>query len=273
MYMQFSVLISVYIKDNPEYLKEALDSVINQTVMPSEIVLIKDGELTDKLEEVISKFVDCNPNLFKVIGYEVNKGLGYALKIGVEECSYDIIARMDSDDICREDRFEKQLSVLKHDASIGIVGSNISEFEVNKDNIVSIRKVPSDNESIIRYAKKRNPFNHMSVMYRKKEVLDAGNYKEFLWNEDYYLWVRMILNKCQCANIEENLVYARVGKAMFERRGGIKYAINDIKLQREFKRLNFINYYQVILNTILRNIVRLMPNNMRRMIYIKILRT
>ena len=234
--MKFSVLMSVYYKESPKFLYEALESVLTQTVMPSEIVCIKDGLLTEELELILNEFSTKYNDIFKFIGFDENKGLGYALRIGVEECSYEIIARMDTDDIARKDRFEKQLNIIS-EQNIDIVGSNILEFDGNINNIISKREVPSTFESIKEYAKKRNPFNHMTVMYKKTAVLKAGNYKEFLWFEDYNLWVRMIVSGAKMYNIDEALVYARTGTAMFERRGGLTYVKREYSMQKDMRRL------------------------------------
>jgi len=264
--------MSVYYKEKPSYLKEAISSILNQSLKPSEIVLIKDGKLTEELEAVIDDFANCNPNLFKIISFDNNMGLGMALQEGVLNCSYDIIARMDTDDIAKPDRFEKQIKIFKENPEIDIVGSYIDEFDENINNIISRRIVPVNDSEIKKFAKRRNPFNHMTVMYRKKSVLEAGNYKPFLWNEDYYLWVRMILKGCKMYNIPESLVFARTGTNMFERRGGIKYIRPELNLQKEFLDLGFINTYEYITNVIFRSTVRLIPNKARGLVYTKLLR-
>lgn len=269
--MKISVLMSVYFKESPEFLKEAIDSILNQTVKANEIVCIKDGKLTSELDEVLDRYDRENPGLFKFIEFKENKGLGKALKIGVEECSNEIIARMDTDDIAVPTRFEKQLAMMK-EKNLDIVGSNILEFDGSVNNILSERVVPSTYEMIKAYAKKRNPFNHMTVMYKKSAVLKAGNYKDFLWFEDYNLWVRMILNGSKMYNIQEDLVYARTGKSMFGRRGGIEYIKREYKMQKNMKDLKFINASVFYKNLITRSVIRLIPNSLRQVIYLKVLR-
>lgn len=270
--VKFSVLMSVYYKEKAEYLEQALSSIINQTIKPNEIIIVKDGKLGLDLEVVIDKYKNNYPNIFKILELKTNQGLGKALRYGVENSNYEIIARMDSDDIAREDRFEKQLSLMLEDKSLDIVGSIISEFENDIENVLAIRNVPITNEEIKKYSKKRNPFNHMTVMYKKQAVIDCGNYIDCLWNEDYYLWVRMIMNGCKMQNINESLVYARIGNDMFERRGGIKYALRDISLQVEYLKIGFINIYQCLFNILSRTFVRILPNKLRRILYIKLLR-
>lgn len=269
--MKFSVLMSVYYKENPNYLKEAIDSILNQTVRPSEIVIIKDGKLTVDLEMVLEDYINKHENLFKIVEFKENKGLGVALETGVLQCSYDIIARMDTDDIAREDRFEKQLEIMKI-KKVDIVGSNISEFDGNISNIISQRIVPENSVDIINFAKKRNPFNHMTVMYKKEAILKAGNYKEFLWFEDYNLWVRMFLSGAKGYNIQENLVNARTGKEMFSRRGGFKYIKQEINMQKFMLSERYISTKEYTRNVFERMVVRIMPNKIRGLIYLKIIR-
>ena len=270
--MQFSVLMSVYEKEKPDFLKSAIDSILNQSIKPDEIVIVKDGKLTKELDNVIDSYIEQNPNLFNIVELLENKGLGTALAIGVEQCKNEIIARMDTDDICVYNRFEKQLEIFRNNPNIALVGSCIDEFEGDIINKISVRTVPENNQDIISYAKTRNPFNHMTVMYKKSEVIKAGNYKPFLWNEDYYLWVRMIVDKNEFYNIQESLVQARAGNEMFERRGSFEYAKQDIKLQIEFYKLGFINKSQAISNSIKRSVVRVIPNKLRKLIYLKLLR-
>ena len=265
--MKFSVLMSVYYKEDPKYLKEAIESILNQTVMPSEIVIIKDGKLGDNLNNILDQFDKNYKSLFKFIEFEENQGLGIALRRGVEECSYEIIARMDTDDIAAKNRFERELAIMQ-EKNLDMVGSNIVEFDGNIENIISKRNVPDTDENIKSYAKKRNPFNHMTVMYKKSAVLKAGNYKNFLWFEDYNLWIRMIMNGAKMYNIQENLVYARTGASMFERRGGVKY----IKIQNEMLKIKFISYKEFMFNILTRSAVRIMPNKLRGFVYMKMLR-
>lgn len=270
--MCFSVLMSVYYKERPEYLRLALDSVINQTTPPQEIVLVKDGKLSMTLDETINEYNDRYPGLFTLVSLDKNMGLGIALREGIKVCRYDIIARMDSDDIARSDRFSKQLDVFNENNNIDIVGSSIIEFEDNVNNILAIKKVPINDNEIKKFAKQRNPFNHMTVMYRKKAILKAGNYEPMMLNEDYYLWVKMILNGSKMHNINDNLVYARTGNDMFKRRGGLNYVKYDIVLQKKFLEMGFVNIFVFIKNVLIRSFVRMIPNSLRGYIYINWLR-
>ena len=271
--MKFSVLISIYKNEIPSFLDEALNSILNQTTKPSEIVLVKDGSLTKELDDIITKYNINNINLFKIIQLKENVGLGKALNIGIQNCKYDIVARMDSDDISTCDRFEKQLKILKENKKIDIVGSYIGEFSISKEKIDKIRKVPIEDIEIKKYSKRRNPLNHVSVMYKKQAVLDAGNYQHSLYTEDYDLWVRMFINGCEAINIPQVLVKVRCNDHMYQRRGGLKYIKSEYHLQNRFLKLKHITLYEFVTNIALRVGVRIIPNKLRKIVYTKLLRS
>lgn len=270
----FSVLMSLYAREDPSYFKKAIDSIMQQSVRAKEIVIVKDGPITIALDAVLTQYVMQYPDLFKIVEYHENhgRGLGNALRVGVISSTYDIIARMDTDDIARKDRFEKQIIMLSLDSELDVVGSYIQEFDNDITNLLSVRKVPLRNEDVYAYAKKRNPFNHMTVMFRKAAVLRAGNYVQSLNNEDYYLWARMILRNSKMSNIPECLVFARTGRDLFKRRGGIKYALTEIKLQWKFFNIGFVNIAEAFFNVFIRTTIRILPNKLRGFIYTKYLR-
>nr|WP_263324348.1 glycosyltransferase [Neobacillus sp. Marseille-Q6967] len=271
--MDFSVLISVYHKENPDFLNASINSVITQTLKPKEIVIVKDGPLTKELDHVIADFTNSYPHLFKLIPLEKNRGLGTALQIGVENCSHDLIARMDSDDISHPKRFEKQIPYMYSNPEIDVLGSWILEFDDHSNREEQyIRKVPLQTKDIVLYSKKRNPLNHMTVVFRKTTVLKAGNYQPLLWNEDYYLWGRIISQGSKIQNLEDILVYVRAGDELFRRRGGLNYIKNEFILQREFLKMNFISPMQFCFNMVRRAIVRVTPTFIRKIIYRKFLR-
>lgn len=272
-YADISVLMSVYYKEKPEYFKESIDSVLNQTVKAKEIVLVKDGPLTDELNKVIDLCINEDAGLFKIISLKENVGLGRALAIGVENCNYDLIARMDTDDICREDRFEKQLIEFKNNQNLDIIGSDIIEFEESIYKPLDRRVVPHSHNEIHNRAKLRNPFNHMTVMYKKNSVIKVGNYRDAEGAEDYFLWARMLLNGCIARNLAYSLVYARIGEKMIERRGGIKYCISAIKIRREIYRLGFSNWVEFLFSSGLITFSSLIPSKIRSFFYRKFLRS
>ncbi len=256
--LPFTVLISVYAPEKPEHLQTALESIWNQqTLRPSEIVLVKDGPLTQELDEVIDRFKSGAPA--KIISLDHNYGLGYALAYGLGYCTHELVARMDSDDIAFPDRFERQIRLMQDNPGIDISGTSIAEFHNNTDEVCSYRRLPSRFSDIQSFARKRNPLNHMTVLFRKTAVMEAGNYRPFYGYEDYYLWIRMILNGSRIENLPEELVYARVGNDMYARRHGIRYFSQELRLQKELVRMDFINHWEYFRNIVLRAFPRLFP--------------
>ena len=264
--MEFSVLLSLYYKEQPSFLRQSLDSILTQTVLPSEIVLVEDGKLTPELDNVVEEY-EKKYDIIKVIKLETNQGLGKALNEGLRHCTYDIVARMDTDDISKPERFEKQIKEFENDPDLCAVSSWIDEFHDNKDNVTSTRKVPETNDEIVKYGKRRNPFNHPSVMFKKKEIEKVGGYKSFYLFEDYYLWARLILNNCKLKNIQESLLLFRANDEMFKRRGGWKYALTEIKFQRRLNSIGYINFVEMMTNITLRTTTRMIPNKLRSAIY------
>ncbi len=218
--MNYSVLMSVYSKEKPAHLLKSIQSVLNQTVLTDDFVIICDGPLTDDLYEVLHSFEILHPRMFNIQKREKNEGLGSALSYGIKIVKNDIVMRMDSDDICVRDRAEKQLKLME---TYDLVGSWISEFERDEDNIIGYRRVPQNYLEIRKYAKKRCPFNHPTVMFKKEIILNAGNYQTMLFVEDYYLWIRILLNSEKVYNSQEVLVNMRSGRDMRARRSGKVY--------------------------------------------------
>lgn len=267
--MKFSVLLSIYIKEQPVYLKESFDSLFKQALPPDEIVLVKDGPLTPELDKVITEYQSQHPTL-KVIPLSKNQGLGKALNKGLKHCSHELVARMDTDDIAKPDRFEKQIKVFQEHPEIDICSAWIEEFEGTPDNILATRKLPETHEEILKYAKHRCPINHPVVMYKKSAVLKAGGYKGF--PEDYRLWINMLMTGARFYNIQESLLYFRFSSAMVKRRGGWKYAMADAKSQLDFYKMGFLSLPTLVYNLSVRMSVRLTPNFIRALIYKKLLR-
>ena len=264
----FSIAISVYKSDNPVFFDRALSSITElQTIMPDEVVLVVDGPVSAELNEVINKY-EKKYDAFNVIRLEKNGGLGNALKIAVENAKYDLIARMDSDDVSLPTRFEEQLKYFIKYPNIDIVVGDITEFIGDESNIVGKRSVPTTNEEIREYMKKRCAFNHMSVMYRKHAVQDAGGYQDWFWNEDYYLWIRMWMNGAVFANTGAVLVNVRAGEEMYKRRGGDKYFTSEKQLQDYMLKHKMISYGTYISNITKRFIIqKAMPNCVRGWVF------
>lgn len=265
----FSVLLSVYHREQVSFMRLSLDSVFNQTVKPTEVVLVEDGPLTPELYDVIDEYTKKYVEL-KVVKLAKNVGLGNALNEGLKHCSYELVARMDTDDICKPYRFERQLQLFAKHPEIDVCSSWIDEFIDETTNVVSQRKLPEWNDDIIRYAKGRCPVNHPAVMYRRSKVLEVGGYQGF--PEDMFLWVKLIMKGAVFYNIQESLLYFRTSEDVYRRRGGWKYAQDDVKTQWAFYKMGFLSLMDMNKNIAIRVSVRLMPNEMRSLIYKKLLR-
>ena len=270
--IKFSVAMSVYKNDKPSFLDKALESITDlQTVKPDEICLVVDGPISNDLDDVIEKYV-AKYN-FRTMRLAQNMGLGYALKIATENASYEIIARMDSDDIASPTRFEEQLYMLESNPQIDIVGGNITEFVGEESNIVARRSVPTSNDEIRIYMKTRCAMNNVSVMFKKSEIMSAGGYQDWFWNEDYFLWIRMWLNGAVFANTGTDLVNVRTGSDMYARRGGIKYFNSEKGLQKYMLQHKMISPVTYCMNITKRFIVQcVLPNSLRGWVFRKLAR-
>ncbi len=269
--IRFSVSICVYNNDNPLHFKEALDSLVNQTLKPDEIVLVVDGPIPESINKVIENYE--GKSFFKVIRLPKNIGHGNARRAGLENCSNELIALMDADDISVPDRFEKQVKCFEQNKDISIVGGNIKEFINSVENIVGIRRVPLDDDKIKEYMKKRCPFNQVTVMFKLSDVTEAGGYKDWYYNEDYYLWIRMFQNGATFKNLKDSLVLVRVSEEMYQRRGGWKYFRSEAKLQKYMFNQGIINFITYVNNVLIRFILQvLLPNKLRGYIFKKFAR-
>lgn len=261
--------MSVYYRERPEFLRSALQSVFEQTLPPTEVMLVEDGPLTPALDRVVAEFTATHAEL-KTIRLPKNAGLGNALNEGLKHCSHELVARMDSDDICKPFRFERQLQFFDEHPETDICSAWIDEFENDKDHVISRRCLPERHEDIMHYAKTRCPMNHVTVVYRKSKVLELGGYHGF--PEDYFLWVRMLMSGCRFHNIQESLVWMRFDADVVKRRGGWKYAKDDMHMQWKFYKTGFLTLPELIKNVMVRLTVRLMPNRLRVWVYGHLLR-
>lgn len=271
---QFSIITSVYKNDKPEFVRVALDSMlVEQTLKPTEIVLVRDGQVPTELENLLNVYEARYPEIFNIIRLEQNGGLGKALKLGVEVAKYDVVARMDSDDICLPNRFELQLRFLNQHPEVDIVGGQMTEFIDTPDNIIGKRVVPCMNDEIYRFMKSRCALNHVTVMFRKEAVLKAGNYLDWFWNEDYYLWVRMMMAKCKFANVPDVLVNVRSGADQYARRGGRKYYESEKGIKKLQLKNSMISKKEYLYFMTQRYIIQiLMPNWLRGWVFRKLAR-
>ena len=263
----FSVLICVYEKDDPEYFRLALQSVIDQTVSPDEVLLVADGPLIDALHSVIDNFRSEYPDIVRVVQFETNQGLGTALRTGVKECTHDIVARMDADDVAVNDRFERQLEHLSSNPDVDVIGGYIGEFQDDPGEIDQVREVPLESDEVESFSRFRCPTNHPTVVFRRESVLEAGNYRSLRSQQDYELWMRMLSQGYTIENLPEVLVRCRAGEELYNRRGGLEYAQLEYSLQREFLQLGAITRFEFSRNLLLRIPVRLIPNRIRTIIY------
>ena len=269
---KFSVSISVYKNDDPSHFKSAIESVYKQTLKPDEVVLVVDGPVNDEISKIIHNFKKTNPN-FKVIWLKENLGHAGARRVGLENCSNEIIALMDSDDLSEKDRFEKQIKVLLKNKNISVVGGQIEEFDDDKNKIIGNRFVPLEDKDIKEYMKYRCPMNQVTVMFRKQDVLKAGGYLDWHNNEDYYLWIRMVLANQKFRNLKDILVRVRVNDNMYKRRGGWLYYKSEKKIQKLMLNNKIISKYRYLINTSLRFIIQvLIPNYLRRYLFVKLFR-
>lgn len=268
----YSVLMSVYNKDNSEWLKLSLDSIINQEIRPTEIVIIKDGKLNEKLNGVLDTISESGLVKFKFYQFDENVGLGRALQKGITICTNEYIARMDADDYARADRCKKQLEIFAAQPDLDLVGSNVLEFTGNIENIVSKVNLPERHIDIIKFAKKRCPIRHPALMYRKSTVLRAGNYDDFKHAQDYELIVRMLLCGAKMYNIQDYLTYMRVSDEFYKRRGGWQQMKLIIRLKTNFYQSGFYTLSDYIISTLGNCIICMMPNSIRTFIYKNFLR-
>ncbi len=272
--MKYSVLMSVYKNDNPDHLKLALESIYEkQTVKPDEIVVVFDGPITNELNVVLNEFYRGKENIVFYYPQEINRGLGEALRIGAEKCTGDYIFRMDSDDISDARRFEKQIAYIEAHPEIDVLGTDIAEFQTSEtETDMRVRACPENHDDIVRMGKKRNPMNHVTVCMKASALKKCGGYKTLLLLEDYYLWLNMIAAGCRLANINESLVYVRVGNG-FDSKRGSKERIKGWKVLQEFMleqkmitkheaRMNML-YIRAFVNT---------PAGLKKVLYEKVLR-
>jgi glycosyltransferase involved in cell wall biosynthesis len=267
--LEFSVLISVYIKEKPENIRLAFQSLVDQSLPAKEVILVKDGPLGDDLNKVIALFEEQLP--LKYVVLEKNMSLGYALNVGLEHCQYEWVARMDTDDICHGDRFKIQAEFICNHPEYDLVGTNIIEFIEKPGDLNRQKKVPEKHKDIVRFAYSRCPFNHPSIFFRKSAVLAVGSYQAMVLFEDYYLWFRLIKAGFKFYNIQQPLLFFRLGKDMLGRRQGLEYGVNESKF--------FIQAYQEILipfsalmKFLMRFPVRILPRSFTLFLYNSFLR-
>lgn len=269
----YSVLMSVYYKEHPDYLRQSMQSIYDQTVPTDDFVLVCDGPLTPELDAVISSMQQQFGSRLHVCRLLKNGGLGKALNFGIGQCKNDLVARMDSDDVSRPDRCQRQLAIFQNHPEYSLVSGIVEEFSDTITNVSVRRIVPEHQDDIITFAKKRNPFNHPCIMYKKSDVEAAGGYQDFYFLEDYYLWIRMLQNGFIGYNLQEPMLWMRAGNDMYKRRGGWKYVQSQHNLFKYMAQTGFITGRQYQVQSVVRLIGAVVPNWLRAFLFKKILRS
>lgn len=262
----FSVLLPVYAGDAPEHVRRAFESATReQTLPPAEVVLVRDGPVPDPLERELDRIAADSPVPVRRVDLPRNVGLATALQRGLAECSHEIVARVDADDVCEPQRFAVQVPMVA--GGLDLVGSAVAEFAADENLIEAIRRRPTGAEEIRRFAAYHNPFNHPSVVYRRAAVLAAGGYQEVPLMEDYWLWARMIMGGAAVANVEEPLVRYRAGSGLYERRGGLRAIRSDWDFQRKAHAIGLTTRVQMLRNLAQRFVYRIVPDGVRQWAY------
>lgn len=262
----YSVLISVYYKDEPSALSLALNSLVTQTLEPNEIVLVKDGPLSNDLESVIFSYTNLY-SYIKVFELKENSGLGKALNLGLQKCQNELIARMDADDISYSRRMEIQWKFMENNPDVAVVGSALEEFDTAPGDLSRYRILPTKSDALKIFALSRSPLNHPTVMFRKSVVLDVGGYEDCLYFEDYYLWLKLISNNYKIANLKEPLLYFRSGNDMIGRRHGWRYLQFERNFYRRCRQARLLSPMRSHSMFFLRAVFRLLPKSVLSFIY------
>lgn len=271
-YKKYSVLMSLYKKEKPEYLCLALDSMINQTIKPDEIVLVEDGYLTPELYAVVNEYQTNYQELIHIVVNEKNMGLGLALNVGLKECRNELVARMDTDDVSKPYRCAKQLKKFEEKPELSIVGSHIDEFVGDTANVISARRVPISTEEIYEFAKRRSAFNHPAVMYRKSKVLEQGGYADLKRNQDVDLFGRMLYAGCKAENIDESLLWFRSSDELAKRRKSWENTWSYIATIKNFWKMGYSTFWDYAMVAVAQTSMYLMPVKVQNLVYKKLLR-
>lgn len=267
----YSVLMSVYYKDNPIFLKKAMDSIIEQDYKTNDFVIVLDGKVTPELDIILEEY-QYKYSFIRLIKLEKNGGLGRALNIGLKACRNELVARMDSDDIAIKNRTYLQMKTFENNDNLAIVGSYMYEFEHDENKIRSVKEVPINKEKIYKYAKYRNPFNHPTVMYKKNVINKLGNYSETSRGEDLDLFLKLVFNHYECFNLNIPLVKYRANIQQYERRKTFNESKVLIKVYYKFLKLKKISLFNFLIVSIIQIVNQIIPNKIGYIIYIKLFR-
>ena len=263
--------MSVYKNDKVDYVKIAIDSILNQTLKPNQYVIMIDGPIDDELKNLLL-YYEKKEDIIELHFREENKGLGITLNEGLSFCKYEYVARMDADDFSEKNRFEVQMKFLSENENVSVLGCAISEYDEKLSILENYKEVPNKCDEIKKYIKRRNPMNHPTVIFKKKDVLDSGSYENYLYFEDYYLWAKMLSKGYNLCNLNQFLYKFRGGKSMYGRRGGIKYIKYILKIENGLVKLKIINLADYLRNIIVRCLGAIIPTQIRIVAYKLILR-
>lgn len=269
---QYSVLQTVYKSDDPAAFETSLESMLKQTVQPDEVVLVKDGPVPESLQNVIDRLDQSYPGIIVQVQLPTNVGLGLALNEGLKVCKNELIARMDSDDISLPERCEKQLLMFENDPQLDIVGCPVKEFKDDPNHIVGVRDVPLENEAIHRYARRRDPFNHPTVMYRRSKVMQCGPYGDFRKNQDSALWLNMLSKGCKGANCPEYLLLFRFDEGTYRKRKAWINTKSLIQIRWDSCRRGFSSFWDFLIVAVAQMGIFILPTFVQKFVYTKILR-
>lgn len=242
--------MSVYYKEDPEYLIMSIDSMLNQSLQPDEIVIVKDGKLNNELDRVINDYLSSHPNQFTIVSLVENVGLGLALNEGLKVCRNELVARMDSDDISLINRCELQIIEFMKNKELSIVGTMTDEFYDEPTNVVTSRIVPTKHEDILKFSRRRSPFNHPTVMYKKSDVISCGGYRDIIRKEDIDLFVRMLNQGYIGMNINKSLLLFRSNEDNFRRRKSWDNCKNYINVIHSFWKMGYSGTSDLVFVTI-----------------------
>lgn len=268
----YSVLMALYEKEKPEYLNLAIKSILEQTLKPDEIVIVKDGKISSELQKVLEHYSEDYPEVFHMVGYEENRGLGFALNYGLRYCRNELVARMDTDDISKPDRCMKQVKAFEKHPDYSIIGSAVDEFYGTIDNITGRRVVPSNHKEIYQFAKRRSAFNHPSVMYKKSKVLEFGGYSSLRRNQDVDLFGRMLYGGCKASNFKESLLWFRSDENLAKRRKSWENTWSYIDTIRRFWKMGYSSFSDFAIVAGAQILMYLSPIRLQNWIYKKFLR-
>ena len=270
--MKYSVLMSVYHKEKAEFFRLSLESMLKQTVMPEQVVVVCDGPLTEELDAVLEEFEGRYPEIMTVKRLEQNMGTGFAANTGLELCRNELVAKMDSDDVSYLDRCEKQLAEFEKDSELDILGGYVSEFENDISNEMAVKAVPSEHGDIIKYARRRNPFNNQTLMYKKSKAFECGGYTCNTRCEDYDFVTKMMMSGAKCRNLAECLVHYRLDAGAYDRRKNWKNTVGFISVRHRNWKRGFCSFADFVIPCAAQLVLFVLPIGFTKKIYIKFLR-